>query len=107
MKEELRRFWKQPDKAAAEKHIQQWIKTAASTKIPMLKKFANTVAGHKFGIINFYDYRISTGPLEGTNNQIKTLQKQAYGYRDHEFFKLKIYVLHETKVRFSGMNHEP
>ena len=102
LKEELRQFWKQPDKAAAEKYVHQWIKTAASTKIPMLQKFAKTVAGHKFGILNFYDHPISTGPLEGTNNKIKTLQKQAYGFRDHEFFKLKIYGLHETKYALVG-----
>ena len=100
LKEELRQFWKQPDKKSADAYIQQWIKTAASTKIPMLQKFAKTVAGHKFGILNFYDHPISTGPLEGTNNKIKTLQKQAYGFRDHEFFKLKIYGLHETKYVF-------
>ena len=102
LKEELRQFWKQPDKKAADAYIQQWIKTAASTKIPMLQKFAKTVAGHKFGILNFYDHPISTGPLEGTNNKIKTLQKQAYGFRDHEFFKLKIYGLHETKYALVG-----
>ncbi|MCF8110575.1 MAG: transposase, partial [Desulfobacteraceae bacterium] len=44
----------------------------------------------------------STGPLEGTNNKIKTLQKQAYGFRDHLFFKLKIYALHETKYALVG-----
>ena len=27
-------------------------------------------------------------PMEGTNNKIKTLKRQAYGYRDQEFFKL-------------------
>ena len=102
LKEELRQFWKQPDKNAADNYIQQWIKTAALTKIPMLQKFAKTVAGHKFGILNFYDYPISTGPLEGTNNKIKTLQKQAYGFRDHEFFKLKICGLHETKYALIG-----
>jgi transposase len=102
LKEELRQFWKQDNKKAAEKFIHQWIKTAKSTKIPMLHKFARTVAGHKFGILNFYDHRISTGPLEGTNNKIKTLQKQAYGFRDHEFFKLKIYGLHETKYALVG-----
>jgi len=102
LKEELRQFWKQTDKKAADVYIQQWIKTAASTKIPMLQKFAKTVAGHKFGILNFYDHPISTGPLEGTNNKIKTLQKQAYGFRDHEFFKLKIYGLHETKYALVG-----
>ena len=36
-------------------------------------------------------------PLEGTNNKIKTMKRQAYGYRDIEFFKLRIMALHETK----------
>jgi transposase len=62
----------------------------------MLQKFSNTIAWHKFGILNYYDHPISTGPLEGTNNKIKTLQKQAYGFRDHEFFRLKIYSLHQA-----------
>jgi len=97
LKEELRQFWSQPDKAAAEQYIQQWIRTAQASKIPMLQKFSKTIAWHKFGILNYYDHPISTGPLEGTNNKIKTLQKQAYGFRDHEFFKLKIYSLHQAK----------
>ena len=61
-----------------------------------LSQFSKTLAAHAFGILNYYDYPISTGPLEGTNNKIKTLQRQAYGYRDMEFFKLKIFGLHET-----------
>jgi len=35
--------------------------------------------------------------MEGTNNKIKTLQKRAYGYRDIDFFKLKVKSLHRTK----------
>ncbi|NNK94935.1 MAG: hypothetical protein HKP41_11350, partial [Desulfobacterales bacterium] len=31
------------------------------------------------------------------NNKIKTMQRKAYGFRDMEFFKLKIMSLHETK----------
>ena len=30
----------------------------------------------------------------------KTLQKQAYGFRDLQFFKLKILALHESKCVF-------
>jgi len=45
---------------------------------------------------------ISTGPLEGTNNKIKTLQRQAYGYRDTEFFYLRIYALHEARQELVG-----
>ena len=68
----------------------------------MLIKFAKTLALHCEGILNYYDYRISTGPLEGTNNKIKTMQRQAYGFRDHEFFKLKILAIHESRYALVG-----
>ena len=35
-------------------------------------------------------------------NQIKTLQKKAYGYRDEEFFKLKIMALHRSMYALIG-----
>jgi transposase len=41
-------------------------------------------------------------PLESTNNKIKTLHKMAYGFRDIEFFKLKIMALHETNYTLVG-----
>ena len=63
---------------------------------------AKSLQGHRFGLLNWYDYQVSTGPLEGTNNKIKTLQRTAYGFRDKEFFKLKIKALHETKYALVG-----
>jgi len=68
----------------------------------MLQRFANTLAAHRTGILAYYDYPISTGPLEGTNNKIKTMKRQAYGFRDMEFFKLKIFALHQTKYALVG-----
>jgi transposase len=50
----------------------------------------------------YYDFPISTGPLEGTNNKIKTMKRQAYGFRDNEFFKLKIMGIHLTKYALVG-----
>ena len=35
--------------------------------------------------------------LAGTNNKIKTMKRPAYGFRDHEFFQLKILAIHEAK----------
>jgi transposase len=43
-----------------------------------------------------------TGPLEGTNNKIKTTQRMASGFRDRAFFKLKIYALRETRYELMG-----
>jgi len=63
----------------------------------MLKQFSKTIAAHRSGIMAYFDFNgLSTRPLEGTNNKIKTLHKMAYGFRDVEFFKLKIMALHET-----------
>jgi transposase len=102
LKEDLRQIWLQPNKETAEIVFADWVKRAQSTSIKMLKKFADTLAGYKSGILAYYDYRISSGPLEGTNNKIKTMKRMAYGFRDMEFFKLKIMALHETKYALVG-----
>lgn len=102
MKEDLRLLWSQPDKATAENHLQDWIDRAEASGIKMLKDFANTLRTHRRGIIAYYDHNISTGPLEGTNNKIKTLQRQAYGFRDRTFFMLRIYALHTTRYELIG-----
>ena len=51
----------------------------------------------------WYDHPISTGPLEGLNNKIKVLKRAAYGYRDMEFFGLRLLFLHETAFQLSGV----
>jgi transposase len=70
--------------------------------IRLLTQFAATLEEHQEGILNYYDYRISTGPLEGTTTKIRALQRQAYGFRDQQFFKLKILGIHETKYALVG-----
>jgi len=102
MKEDRRQVWEQQDKQEAQRILDGWIRRAENCGIRMLKKFAQTLAAHRNQILNFYDYRISTGPLEGTNTKIRVLQHQAYGFRDAEFFKLKIYALHETRHQLVG-----
>ena len=69
----------------------------------MLLKFSKTLEKHLEGLLGYLDFDgLSTGPLEGTNNKIKTMQRKAYGYRDMDFFKLKIMALHETKYALVG-----
>ncbi|MFO0935359.1 MAG: transposase [Gemmataceae bacterium] len=60
------------------------------------------LAMHRSGLLNYYRCPISTGPLEGINNKIKTLQRQAYGFRDREFFQLRIYAIHRAKYALIG-----
>jgi transposase len=102
LKEDLRQIWMQPSKHIARMVLEDWLACARASGIRILEQFANTLEEHQEGVLNYYDYRISTGPLEGTNTKIQLVKRQAYGFRDHEFLKLKILGLHETKYALVG-----
>lgn len=102
LKEDLSQFWEQPHKTAARNFLTSWYLRAMDSGIRVMQQMAKTLLLHAEGLLAWYDYPISTGPLEGTNNKIKTMQRQAYGFRDQEFFKLKIYAIHETKYALVG-----
>jgi len=104
LKEALSMLWKHDNKESARKALIEWINMAHESGIAVLKSFAKTLGRLKDAVLAFYDFDgLSSGPMEGTNNKIKTLHKIAYGYRDIEFFKLKILAMHESrKDAFAG-----
>jgi transposase len=102
LKEWLHEIWNQKCREDAAVELEEWIQAAESAGIRVLTQFAKTLRTYRTGILNYYDYRISTGPLEGTNNKIKTLTRSAYGYRKKEYLKLKLYALHKTRYRLVG-----
>src|SRR3954453_12308554 len=86
LKEDLRRFWQQPGKRFATVFLDGWIRRAEASGIKVLQQMAKTLAAHRSGLLAYYDVMITSGPMEGTNNKIKTMKRQAYGFRDKEFF---------------------
>jgi transposase len=102
LKEDLRQIWEQKGKRAAGTFLTDWCRRATASGIKVLQTMAKTLDQHRAGILAWYNYRISTGPLEGLNNKIKTLKRQAYGFLDLEYFKLKLYALHLAKFELIG-----
>jgi len=102
LKEELCELWEQDDEEQATAFLLDWLALAEASGVKMLVGLAKTLRKHAMGLLAYYDYPISTGPLEGTNNKIKTMKRQAYGFRDQEFFKLKILAIHEAKYALLG-----
>ena len=102
LKEDLSQLWQQPDKATAERFLTDWCSRANASGIKVLLTMAKTLQGYRTGILNWYDFPISSGPLEGINNKIGALQRMAYGYRDHEYFIAKLYALHLAKFALIG-----
>lgn len=107
LKEDLRQLWSQPDKQTATAFLFTWTVEAfclaADADLPDLARFARTIANSWWRIVSWYDFPISTGPLEGLNNKIKVLKRMAYGYRDQDFFSLRILTLHETEFQLTGV----
>ena len=54
------------------------------------------------GLLGYYPHKIINALLEGLNNKIKTMKRQAYGFRDMEYFKLRLYNLHNSRYAFAG-----
>jgi transposase len=102
MKEDLRRLWEQPGKRFATTFLDGWIRRAETSGIKVFQRMARTLAAHRSGLPAYYDVMISSGPMERTNNKIKTMKRQAYGFRDREFFKLRILAIHETRYELAG-----
>jgi transposase len=79
LKEDLGQIWQQSNKLAAGVFLADWCARARASGIKVLQTMANTLEGHRTGILNWYDFPISTGRLEGINNKIGALQRMAYG----------------------------
>ncbi len=102
MKELLRYFWEFKTPTLAKKFLYSWCHDALTSGIKPFIRLGKTLNKHKDQILNYFKYHITNAVVEGTNNKIKTLKRQAYGYRDMEYFKLRLYHLHRSRYSFAG-----
>lgn len=102
LKEDLRRLWDFPDRLAALEFLADWLERAVESGLRHFIKLALTLIRHIEGLLAYFGHRISSGPIEGLNNKIKTLKRQAYGYRDMNFFLLRILFIHESIYTITG-----
>lgn len=94
LKEQLQRLW-QPNSTVAEmtRRLDDWCGLAKAANIAGLNKFVKTLQAHRSGICAYADHSITTSRLEAGNVSIALLRRRARGFRDMEYFKLKIFQL--------------
>ena len=90
MKEDLRQFWTAPDLPAATVFLDEWIEDALAAEIAPMQRVARMLQRHRHGLLAYHRSRISNGPLEGLNLKINVLRRSRYGFRDLDYFGLKI-----------------
>jgi transposase len=75
----------------AELFLLKWLGEALKSKLNAFVELAKSFTLKFEYIINWFRKKISSAISEGFNNKIKRLKRMAYGYRDIEYFKLKIH----------------
>ena len=99
LKAQLKELWYAHDTETAHRLWQQWYDMALSSGIKPLMRFARNLRPYLKGIVSSATHRLNTSVLEGMNNRIKVIKRMAYGYRDNDYFFLKIKAAFPGKAR--------
>lgn len=90
LKEDFRTVFRETDPKQAREALKEWKHRARESRIPELIAFVAMLNRRRYGILNFFQHRITNGLAEGFNNVVKTVKKVAYGFHDWRYFAHKI-----------------
>ena len=92
LKESFGQLWHYVHPGWARRFFDRWRESLCDQGLPSFEKFAMLVEAHWDGIEAYChaDNKVAFGFVEGLNNHIRAIQRQAYGFHDQEYFLLKI-----------------
>jgi len=90
LKDQLKVLYRYTHRGWARKAIDQWCALAEEIDHPRMRRFIGRLRFFEYGILNHCEYPIGTSPLEGVNNKIKVIKRNAYGFHDPKYFALKV-----------------
>ena len=79
------------DEDEAVGYIYKWIDEALDSGLPAFIEIAWSMVDKIEYVLNWFKDKLSSAISEGFNNKIKRLKRMAYGYKDIDYFKLKIH----------------
>jgi transposase len=93
LKEQLRAVLQYPWRylGVLKRRLEEWLDAATATGLPELAVIARRLAPHLDAVVAGHKHQIKLGLVEAINSKIAALRVQARGYRDPEYFKLKIF----------------
>jgi transposase len=83
----------------AESEFLNWIDLCKESKIEEFIEASQTIENWLPYIVNsFIDKRYTNGYTEGTNNKIKVIKRNGFGYRNFQFFRKRILYIFNNKI---------
>jgi transposase len=90
LKEAFRDVFKATSLRVGKSRLRAWEEQVRESGVPELLKVLDTIERRRSGIENSFQYNVANGMAEGFNNVVGTIKKQAYGFHDRDYLKLKI-----------------
>jgi transposase len=92
LQESFVQLWYYERPGWARRFFDQWRDALRWQRLEPFQKFARMVESHWDGIESYCheENKVPLGFVEGINNKIRVIQRQAYGFRDEEYLRLKI-----------------
>ena len=90
LKDDLKSLWDYRLPNWAYQFFREWYARAIRSRIKPLQHFARTLRERIDGVLAHCQYPLHTSLLEGIMNKIKVIKRMAYGFRDDDYFFLKI-----------------
>lgn len=90
LRDALKDLWQQRHPEQAALAWRNWYRKAVRSRISALMNFARRLRPYAAGILAHCRFPLGTNLVEGINNRIKVIKRMAYGFRDDNYFFLKI-----------------
>lgn len=90
LKDALKEVWYAPSVREGWRRWRTWLRHARESGLAPLQRFARNLQRYARGILASARFHMHTSLLEGVNNRIKVIKRMAYGFRDADYFFLKI-----------------
>jgi transposase len=86
-KEELRTLYESPlTVETGKRHLEEWLNRVQK----IFSEVTTTIRNHLDGICNYFRSRTTSGAMEGINNRIKLIKRQAYGFVNFGNFRKRL-----------------
>jgi len=99
LKDALKEVWFAPSVREGWRRWRAWLRQAHESGLKPLQQFAANLKRYTRGILASARFPMHTSLLEGVNNKIKVIKRMAYGFRDQDYFFLKIKAAFPGKAR--------
>jgi len=92
LKESFGQLWDYDAEGWARKFFENWKKSLKWQRLKPYEDFCELIERHWDGLAAYCksENKVSLGFVEGLNTKIRVIQRRAYGFRDEEYFRLKI-----------------